>query len=185
MFFTLIELLELLIMVVAIGFIFSGFIAIRPKTVYDMMHPKRFNFDDFKFAMLVVAPAIVLHELAHKFVAIGFGVKAVFHMSPLGLGIGILLKLFSSPFIILAPGYVTIPFQLVTDLQYRLIAFAGPFMNLVLWLGSKFYLDKAKKLSLKNHAFWALTKRINMILFFFNMIPFGFFDGAKVIFGKG
>ena len=95
------EFVELVVMVVAIGYIFSGFIAIRPKTVYDMMHPKRFNFQDFKFAMLVVAPAIVLHELAHKFVAIGFGVDEIFHMSPLGLGIGILLKLFSSPFIIL------------------------------------------------------------------------------------
>ncbi len=185
MFFTLMELLELLIMVVAIGYIFSGFIAIKPKTVYDMMHPKRFDWSGFKFSMLVVAPAVVLHELAHKFVAIGFGVEAVFHMSPLGLGIGVLLKLFSSPFIILAPGYVTIPVNLVTDLQYRLIAFAGPFMNLCLWLGSKFYLDRAKKLSRTKQAAWFLTKRINMILFFFNMIPFGFFDGAKVFFGKG
>ena len=28
-----------------------------------------------------------------------------------------------------------------------------------------------------------LTKKINIILFFFNMIPFGPFDGAKVLFG--
>ena len=185
MLFTLMELVELIVMVLAIGFIFSGFMSIRPKTVYDMMHPKRFNWIDFRFAILVVAPAIVLHELAHKFTAIAFGVSAVFHMSPLGLGIGVLLKLFSSPFIILAPGYVSIPLELVTDLQYRLIAFAGPFMNLCLWIGTKIYLDHAKKMPIKQLAAWALTKKINMILFFFNMIPFGFFDGAKVFFGKG
>ncbi len=185
MFFTWMELLELLVMIVAIGFIFSGTIARRPRTVYDMMHPKRFDFGDFKFALLVAAPGIVLHELGHKFTAMAFGVSAVFHTWLPGLGIGILLKLVSAPFIILAPGFVEIPLQLVSDLQFRLIAFAGPAVNLILWLGSKFYLEKANNLSTKAASALFLTKRINMILFFFNMIPIGIFDGAKVFFGKG
>ncbi len=179
---TFTEILYFVILTLVIGYIFSGKFVRRPKTVYDMMHPKRFNLDDFKFAILVTAPAIILHELAHKFVAMAYGLSATFKLFPLGLGIGVFLKLINSPFILIAPGYVEIP-PIGDAFAYRLIAFAGPAINLVLWLGSAFILKRAKNLTRAQSSALGLTKYINMILFFFNMIPFGPFDGAKVLFG--
>ena len=179
---TPLEIIYLIVVVLVIGYIFSGFFKFRPKTAYDMVSQLRFNMQDFKLAVLVTAPAIVLHELAHKFVAMGFGFPAEFHIWGFGLLLALFLRVINSPLIIIAPGYVVIP--LVTNaMQYRLIAFAGPLVNLILWFGAFLILKKVKKLNNKQMIVLYLTKRINMILFIFNMIPFGPLDGAKVLFG--
>jgi Zn-dependent protease len=181
------EVIKLLVVSFILGFIFMGLFPRRPRTVYDMMHPKKFRWDDLWFAVLIAAPAVVLHELAHKFVAMGFGFSASFELFPLGLGLGLLLRLINSPFLIIAPGYVTMPPEVFSnDLAYRLIAFAGPFLNLILWLAAFIIIKvKGKDMSRGTLSFWLLTRNINMILFIFNMIPFGPFDGAKVFFGVG
>jgi Zn-dependent protease len=83
---------------------------------------------------------------------------------------------------IIAPGYVNIP-EISNSFQYRLIAFVGPAVNLLLWLVSAAILKYSHDLNRKSLAFLALTRRINMILFIFNMIPIGPLDGAKVFFG--
>ena len=178
------EILELIIMTLVIGYIFTGLFKFKIKTAHDYMRPSGFDWQEFKFAVLVAAPAIVLHELGHKFVAMAYGYSAEFHMFTFGLALGVILKLISAPFIIIAPGFVSIP-AVSSDLIYRLIAFAGPFVNLVLWIGSMLILKFAKNLPRTNMIFLAATKKLNMILFFFNMIPFGPLDGAKVLFGMG
>jgi Zn-dependent protease len=182
---TFVELVKLVIMSVVLGFIFMGIFPRKAKTVYDMMHPKRFKWDDLWFAILISAPAVVLHELAHKFTAMGFGYSASFEVFPLGLGLGLLLRLIGSPFLIIAPGYVTIPTEVfANDLAYRLIAFAGPLTNLVIWFVAFIVVKKLRhKLSRSHLSFWMFTRNINLILFIFNMIPFGPLDGAKVFFG--
>ena len=99
---TLKEILYFAILTLVVGFIFTGLFTHRPKTIYDRIRKKRrFNLEDFKFAILVTAPAIVLHELAHKFVAMSYGFEATFELFPLGLVIGVVLKLISSPFILI------------------------------------------------------------------------------------
>jgi len=182
---SLLEIFYLLIVTVVIGYIFTGMIPSQAKfrTVYDMVRPKRFNYQDLKFASLVAAPGIIVHELAHKFVALGFGIPATFQIWPFGLGLAIFLKLIASPLLIIAPGYVSIP-GVVSAFQLRLIAFVGPLTNLVLWLVSAWILKVAKNLSPKQTLALALTKRINMILFIFNMIPIPPLDGSKVFFGS-
>ena len=85
----------LLIVTVVIGYIFTGMIPLRPKSVYDYLKPK-FNWQELKFASLVAAPGIIVHELAHKFVAMGFGIPATFQIFWTGLGLAIFLKLISS-----------------------------------------------------------------------------------------
>jgi Zn-dependent protease len=179
---TLQEIAELILMTVVIGYIFMGRFTARPKTIYDMIKPKKFDFKDFGFAALVTAPAVVLHELAHKFVAMSYGYSATFHTWIPGLAIGVFLKLIGSPFILVAPGYVQIP-AITNAITYRLIAFAGPAVNLILWIGATIILKKSKNLTRNQTVALGLTKTINMILFFFNMIPFGPFDGAKVFWG--
>jgi len=181
---TLKEILYFVILTGVIGFIFTGIFVKRPRTIYDRIYPKKIKFEDFKFAVIVAAPAIVLHELAHKFVAMGFGVEATFELFPFGLILGVFLKLISSPFLIIAPGYVTIGQEIFSNaLAYRLIAFAGPATNLLLWGVSKVMLKNIKKMNTTQKSALLMSQRLNILLFFFNMIPFGPFDGAKIFFG--
>lgn len=184
MIITLTEILYFLILIGVIGFIFTGLFPIKTRTIYNYLHPKIFDFQDFKFAIIITAPAIVLHELSHKFTAMAFGFDATFEIFPLGLMLGIFLKLIHSPFLIIAPGYVIPASGLVQhQIAYRLVAFAGPLTNLLLWLIATLILKYKTKIKRKTTILLYLSKKINIFLFLFNMIPFGPFDGAKVFFG--
>jgi len=170
------EIFNIIILTLAIGYIFSGYIRIPG------LYSRGFNLKGIKFAILVTAPAIILHELAHKFVGLALGYGAMFHIWWFGLGLGIFLRVIGSPFLILAPGYVSIALN-TTPLELSAIAFAGPFINLVLFGISFFVLKYKKRLKRKEFAFWHLTKLINMWLFIFNMLPIPPLDGSKVFAG--
>ena len=172
------EIIYFIILTGVVGYIFTGFFRLREGDY------KAFDWRDFKFAAMISAPSIILHELAHKFTAMAYGLNASFEIFPFGLALGVFLKLIHAPFLIIAPGYVTIPF-IQDPISYRLIAFAGPLINLVLWGVASFVLKKKKDLSQRQFIAISLFKKLNVILFFFNMIPFGPFDGAKVLFGPG
>jgi Zn-dependent protease len=171
------ELIDLVIMTAALGFIFKDIFK-KPSEPYEPLtyYKKRFDFESFKFAIMVTAPAIILHELAHKFVALAYGLAAVFHAHYFFLGVGILLKLLNFGFIFFIPGYVMYS-TLATNFQTAAIAIAGPLVNLLLWLGSAFML-KQKNIKKKYIPLLFLTKRINMFLFIFNMLPIQPFDGG-------
>jgi len=177
MFITPVEIFRLIAVTFALGYIFSDIVK-RPKAIADFY--KKYNWQDIKTSMIIAAPAVLLHELGHKFVAIFYGLNAEFFASYFGLGIGILLKLVGSPFLIFIPGYVSINNATIT--QSAIIAFIGPLMNLFLWISS-YLLLKSKHFSNNTLIILHATKRINMILFFFNMIPIPPFDGAKVLSG--
>ena len=182
---TILEITYLIITTVLVGYIFTGYIPYyktAPKNeddLYNLTHKKMFDWEAIKFTMIVAAPGIILHELSHKFTAMSFGLDTAYHIFWEGMILGVVLKLFNSPFLLLAPGYVLISGN-ASILQTILIAFAGPFINLVLWLGSWYILSTNKKM--KPKAYYALTllKQINMILFIFNMIPIPSFDGFTV-----
>ena len=173
------EVVQLVILTFAVGYIFSGFIQ-RPRSPYEIV--KRFDWEDLKFAAMVAAPAIILHEFGHKFVAMGFGLDATFHIWPTGLLIGVVLKLISSPFLFLAPAYVSIPAG-ATALQSTLIAFAGPALNLILWGVSSYVLKTKKNMKRNEMIGWAISKKLNIFLFFFNLIPLPPLDGYHVLTG--
>ncbi len=178
--FSLFEIIQILIAALATGYIFTGLYPFKlsKKDVLDS-YIKRFDWSELWFSCLVAAPAIILHEIGHKFVAIALGLNAHFEVFPMGLVIGIVLKLFGSGFILLAPGYVVIANASI--LQGMLTAFAGPFVNLVLWLSGYFVLKYSKNMSRKGAIFWSLNKEINKWLFIFNMIPIPPLDGSKVL----
>ncbi len=186
MVFTITELFDLAFMTVLLGVIFMNFFKgfSKPKAYDPLTHYNRgFNFDwnSFKFSVIVVAPAIVLHELAHKFVAIGYGLQATFHAAYFWLFLGLVLSLMNFKFIFFIPGYVAIT-GAAGPLQYSLTAGAGPFMNLLLWIVA-FTILKYKLMNKKYYPILYLTKQINMFLFIFNMIPLSIFDGAKFFSG--
>lgn len=210
MLFTFHEIFDALVMSFIVGLIFSDFFAkfnatgrkkgrtfIRSRgkneIEYDPIehHSRKqlhlgslsVDWDDMKFAIVIIAPAIILHELGHKFVAIGFGVQATFHISYMFLGIALLLKLFNSPFIFLVPAFVSYPASALTPLQSSAVAFAGPAVNLILFIGSALLLKYGKNLSERSITLLALTKKINLFLAIFNMIPISPFDGGHVVQG--
>lgn len=181
-----IEILDLIIMTLGVGFIFKDVFIIQPLPpkgeAYDPLIHRPSRIENFKLAILVTAPAIIFHELAHKFVAILYGLQATFHAAYGWLGLGILLKLLNTGFIFFVPGYVTHS-GAATALQNAAIAFAGPALNLILWIGAWILLKRKEKYSAKAFMILTLTKKINMFLFFFNMIPLGFFDGGHAVEG--
>ena len=180
------EIIDLVLMTAFVGYIFSGMIPVRRENYDPLIHYKSgFDFERLKFAIMATAPAIIVHELAHKFVALGFGLSATFYAfyrSSFTLMLGILAvisKLTGFGFVFVVPGFVGISGS-GTNLQFALAAFAGPFVNLVLWLGS-WYLLKNKIYRKKHYLLLLLTQRINMFLFIFNMLPIPGFDGYKFL----
>ena len=177
------EIFYLLILTGAIGFIFTGFIK-KPRDGYELIYKRNgFDWEDFKFAVLVTAPAVVLHELAHKFAAIAFGLTATFKIFWGGLGLAFFLKLIHSPFLIIAPGYVEISGTSLYTSTGAIIAFAGPAINLILLITAHSILTRAKHLTKTQAVALYLTKQINILLFIFNMLPIPPLDGSKVFFG--
>ena len=182
------EIVDLILMTIFVGYIFSDIIPVRRDSYDPLTHYRRgFDFEALKFAILATAPAIIVYEMAHKFMALGFGLSATFfafYRSSFTLMLGILAvisKLTGFGFVFIVPGFVGISGN-GTNLQFALAAFAGPFVNLILWLGS-WYLFKNKIYRKKHHLLLALTQRINMFLFIFNMLPIPGFDGYKVFTG--
>lgn len=182
------ELIDLIVMTFFVGYIFSDIIPVRRESYDPLLHYKRgFDIEGMKFAIMATAPAIIVHELAHKFVAVGFGMHAVFmafYRNTFTLMLGaftIISKLTGFGFMFFVPGFVEIG-GAGTNIQFTLTAFAGPFVNLILWLGA-FYLLKKRRYRKKHHLLLLLTSRINMFLFIFNMLPIPGFDGYKVFTG--
>lgn len=194
MLFTLQELFDVVMMSLGVGFIFMDRFAIKqtvksyvddPVAYYQSTRRRvsDFQWHNLWFACLITAPAVIFHELAHKLVAISYGMQATFHAAYIWLSIGIVLKLLNTGFIFFVPGYVTHT-GAATPLQTVAVAFAGPFLNAVFWF-SCWILIKFRpiELSTRTLQILAATRYINGFLFIFNMIPIGFFDGAHVLEG--
>ncbi|MAG15503.1 hypothetical protein CMO88_00410 [Candidatus Woesearchaeota archaeon] len=176
------EIIDLVIMIGAIGFIFKDYMNVKDTRNYEPLDEfkgkKNFFGEGFKNAVIVTAPAIALHELGHKLAGLSFGLDATFHAAYTWLGIGVLLKIIGSPFLFFVPGFVSYSGAGVEPLVRGFIAFSGPLVNLLLFL---FATTAIKQGWLKKHIpLLVLTKQINLFLFIFNMLPFGFFDGAQV-----
>ena len=194
-FLSLAEAADIVLMSLVVGFIFKD--AFRPPVNWH--DPDEYlknvspgfrvsKLSDYWFAVLLVAPSIIVHELGHKFTAMAFGLSAEVHAAYLWLGIGVLLKLFLPGFVFFVPAYTSIVGQ-ATPLQDAAISFAGPAVNLLFWLGSWAYLKyafsparhrKARRHDREMLRFLALFRNINGILFVLNMLPIPMFDGWGV-----
>lgn len=205
MVFTVFEVIDIVLMSLIIGFLFKDSFRApeRKGDILDQyrrpaLDPRHARWNDFWWAVALIAPAIVLHELAHKFSALSFGLDATFHAacstSDIALGgsffsfacnlqlLAVLLKLMGFGFLIFIPGYVSISGP-ATHLQQALISFVGPAVHLVFWLGLAIYFRTAKKArrgSVRKREFLFFFKQINMLLFILNMLPIPGFDGFWV-----
>lgn len=190
MLFSFIELFDMVIMTLLVGFIFSDIVAPqkKPEDLIDKYLKKKkagFDYKQLGLAAAITAPGVIFHELGHKFVAMSFGFQATFHAfyadtTTLVLGIiAIIAKLAKFGFLFFVPGFVSFNPAGMTPLQGALISFAGPAVNLIFWLGTAAYL-KYGKVNKKHYAAWFLTKQINMFLFILNMLPLPGIDGFSI-----
>ncbi|NYZ77993.1 site-2 protease family protein [Candidatus Micrarchaeota archaeon] len=125
----------------------------------------------FAIVFLTIGLGFILHELAHRFVAMRYGAHAEYRAWTLGLFLAIVLAV-TVGFIFAAPGAVYI-FGRVNRKQNAMISLAGPVTNLVL---AGVFIALSPFLG----AVSAIGAQVNLWLGLFNMIPFFPFDGQKV-----
>ena len=134
-------------------------------------------------SIVCVSLGFVLHEMGHRFVARRFGCFAEYAMWRTGLIIALVCSLLG--FVFAAPGAVVIypradalGNSTLTREKTGLISIAGPAMNIC--LAVVFLLLNLIYPTLLFPLF-PLGARINTWLAIFNLIPFGPFDGAKIL----
>jgi len=131
----------------------------------------------FGISFLTAGLGFILHELAHKYVAVSYGLMAEFKAFYKMLFLAVAVSFFG--FIIAAPGAVFIHGFGITKEKNGKISVSGPLTNIVLAvLFLMIYLIQGEGIvgMIGNLGF-----TINALLAAFNMIPVMPFDGAKVI----
>ncbi|MDP3623468.1 MAG: site-2 protease family protein [Methanobacteriaceae archaeon] len=132
----------------------------------------------FPITLIAVGLGFVLHELAHKFVAIHYGFWAEYKLWAEGLVLAIITSFFG--FVFAAPGAVYIHGEYISDEQNGKISLAGPLTNIVLaliFLGL-LSISSASPI-LQTIGFIGFS--INSFIALFNLIPFSALDGAKIL----
>ncbi len=133
-------------------------------------------YSKFVIASLTVGIGFLFHELGHKIVAQRYGCFAEFRSFDKMLLLAIGMSFFG--FVFAAPGAVMISGR-VSNSRNGKISAAGPLVNIILaliFLGLSFLV--LPKL-FKEVSFYGFV--INSWLALFNMIPFGMFDGSKIL----
>ncbi len=162
------ELIQMLASVITISIAFA--IVWTRSTVFDA------NFLAVTGTILLtVGLGFLLHELAHKYVAIHFGARARYQAWTIGLLFAVIMA-FAVGFVFAAPGAVYIYGNHIDARKNALISLAGPATNLV--LGLLFIALGFALPAFQNIA--SLGSQVNFFLGAFNMLPFFPMDGSKI-----
>jgi Zn-dependent protease len=189
------EILEFAVSIVWLGIAFGIAIAGGIDAFKDLIGLRTIIIE----SLVVVFFAFVFHELAHRIAARRYGFHAVYHVWIPGLIIALGAAMFG--FLFAAPGGVLIQIgQNTAENRAKLgkSALAGPIVNMVLAVvfavstfALIYFVDSyttGTGKSVAQLASWVNTifgicvvgVQINAWLAFFNLIPFGAFDGYKV-----
>ncbi|MFB6110792.1 MAG: metalloprotease [Halodesulfurarchaeum sp.] len=164
------EIRDLLVAWLALGLAFALFFErVSPRTVGSFLFSPAF-LSAMAVSLLTVGVGFLLHELAHKAVALHFDQWARFQAD-----YGMLLVAIAgglAGIVFAAPGAVYHRGRL-TDRQHGLIALAGPVTNLA--LAAAFV-----PIALLAPAIGSRGVAVNLLLAAFNMLPIGALDGATV-----
>ncbi|MFH1285384.1 MAG: site-2 protease family protein [Candidatus Micrarchaeota archaeon] len=130
----------------------------------------------FVIFLLTVGIGFILHELAHKYVAIRYGAQATYRAWPFGLGFMLLISIFGMVFA--APGAVYVFSPYLTRRENGIISLAGPMTNLA--LAFLFYAGAISFGGTLGNIL-GFGASVNLFLGFFNMLPIPPLDGSKVL----
>jgi Zn-dependent protease len=128
--------------------------------------------------LVAVGFGFVFHELAHKFVAIQYGFYAEYRLWVEGLILAIVTAALG--FVFAAPGAVYIHGQYISKEENGKISIAGPLTNIALAV-IFFVLIPLVSFSPILYLVCSIGFTINSFLAFFNLLPIGILDGAKVL----
>ncbi len=145
-----------------------------------VLSEKFLNFGSFievlPVAAIGVGSGFVLHELAHKYVAIKYGAKAEFRHWNIGLILAIAIPIITfGSFLFAAPGAVYIYGKDISRKQNGIISLAGPATNIFLAI----FFFAAGLSGFFSEIFFNVGF-INLFLATFNLIPIFPLDGSKV-----
>jgi Zn-dependent protease len=142
---------------------------------YFLSSPVSVGVFGLVLASILFSMGFILHELAHKYVAQGYGMWAEFRLNMTGL----LLTAISviSPIKFIAPGAVMIA-GFADRTRMGRTAFAGPLVNVIIAAALLIVLPVLGTTSIYNALLAGAA--INSFLALFNLIPFAIFDGHKV-----
>ena len=129
-------------------------------------------------ALVAVGFAFVLHELAHKFVAVRYGFYAEYRMWVQGLIFAIITAYFFG-FVFAAPGAVYIHGEHISRDENGKISIAGPLTNIALAVIFFLFIPLSSFSPILS-AIISLGFFVNSFLALFNLIPISILDGAKV-----
>jgi Zn-dependent protease len=134
-----------------------------------------FSIPGLILATILFSTGFILHELAHKYVAQGYGLWAEFRLNMTG----VLLTALSvfSPLKFIAPGAVVISGFAERDRMGR-TAVAGPIVNIIIAMALLVMMPALGSGWLFEAVLAGAS--INSFLAVFNLIPFSIFDGHKV-----
>lgn len=141
----------------------------------------------FTIILIAVGTGFVLHELAHKYVAIHYGAHAEFRAWKEGLIFAVVLAFITNgEFVFAAPGAVYVLGNRITTKQNGIISLAGPVTNLAIVLVFGILLGALKPGQGFVQDIIVTVMHINFFLAAFNMIPVFPLDGSKVfVWSKG
>ncbi len=166
--FTAREIRDIIISMVVISFCFAYIFARQDINSAIFYMPITF---------IVVGLAFLLHELAHKYMAIGFGYWAEYKMWVGGL-LFALVSAIAVGIVFAAPGAVYIHGNYIKQSENGKISLAGPATNIILamlFLSIPLFFPDSLWVQIG-----ILGATINSFFAVFNLIPFSMLDGAKV-----
>jgi Zn-dependent protease len=135
----------------------------------------------FVLSLLTVGLGFLVHEMAHKYMAIHYGYWAEFVMDGTMLTVAIALAALTG-FVFAAPGATMIYGQGLTKRENGIISVVGPVSNLVLI--ALFAIIAFAAQSIGNEILFIIGlvgMQVNGMLAAFNMLPVGNLDGKKVL----
>jgi len=167
--FTATEIRDIIISMFVISFVFAY--------IFSPSRDLSYAISLMPITFVIVGLGFVLHELAHKFVAIRYGYWAEYRMWLQGLILALITAVVLG-FVFVAPGAVYIHGQYIRTDENGKISLAGPATNIILALLFLMAMPFASGYGLFSVALLGAT--INSFLAFFNLIPFAILDGAKI-----
>lgn len=153
-----------------------AFILITFAVSFNRLVSGTYTGEDVLILAIALAPAFILHELGHKYMAVYLGRFARFTLFKRLTLITLLMGLL--PFFIGTPGTTIIQGEEMNKQELGVTALAGPMVNLVLALGGLLVLP-----FIPSGIFYTATLMIvtiNLILGIFNLIPVWVLDGKKI-----